>query len=106
MTSTHASGTFSPRESPGLSSPREAFPDLALGGGRSPPGRETCIKVPIGCFGPRQVHLDEDEKPGQRRTVMSFLGLPDLPIKLGAGGQEQPKAALPKLLSRPMSPEH
>lgn len=105
MTSTRASGTFSPRESPGLSSPREAFPDLALGGGRSPPGRETCIKVPIGCFGPRLVHLDEDEKPGQRRTVMSFLGLPDLPIKLGAGGQEQPKAALPKLLSRPTSPE-
>lgn len=105
MTSTRASGTSSPRESPGLSSPREAFPDLALGGGRSPPGRETCIKVPIGCFGPRQVHLDEDEKPGQRRTVMSFLGLPDLPIKLGAGGQEQPKAALPKLLSRPTSPE-
>jgi hypothetical protein len=105
MTSTRASGTSSPRESPGLSSPREAFPDLALGGGRSPPGRETCIKVPIGCFGPRQVHLDEDEKPGQRRTVMSFLGLPDLPIKLGAGGQEQPKAALSKLVSRPTSPE-
>ena len=104
MTSTRASGTFSPRESPGLSSPREAFPDLALGGGRSPPGRETCIKVPIGCLGPRQGHL-EDEKPGQRRTVMSFLGLPDLPIKLGVGGQEQPKAALPKPLSRPTSPE-
>ena len=104
MTSTRASGTFSPRESPGLSSSREAFPDLALGGGRSPPGRETCIKVPIGCLGPRQGHL-EDEKPGQRRTVMSLLGLPDLPIKLGAGGQEQPKAALPKPLSRPTSPE-
>ena len=104
MTSTRASGTFSPRESPGLSSSREAFPDLALGGGRSPPGRETCIKVPIGCLGPRQGHL-EDEKPGQRRTVMSFLGLPDLPIKLGVGGQEQPKAALPKPLSRPTSPE-
>ena len=104
MTSTRASGTFSPRESPGLSSSREAFPDLALGGGRSPPGRETCIKVPIGCLGPRQGHL-EDEKPGQRRTVMSLLGLPDLPIKLGVGGQEQPKAALPKPLSRPTSPE-
>ena len=104
MTSTRASGTFSPRESPGLSSSREAFPDLDLGGGRSPPGRETCIKVPIGCLGPRQGHL-EDEKPGQRRTVMSLLGLPDLPIKLGAGGQEQPKAALPKPLSRPTSPE-
>ena len=104
MTSTRASGTFSPRESPGLSSSREAFPDLDLGGGRSPPGRETCIKVPIGCLGPRQGHL-EDEKPGQRRTVMSFLGLPDLPIKLGVGGQEQPKAALPKPLSRPTSPE-
>ena len=56
-------------------------PDLRYGGDRStPPPRQGCIELPFGLGGPAQPPKAATEKtPGQRPTVMSFFGLPDLP---------------------------